>query len=1011
LEVSRLIGTSLKSSQLKYLLFSVLFFISGMTGLVYESVWTQYLKLLTGHAAFAQSFILVLFLFGLATGAWFGGKILKKVKNLFLLYAIIEFGIGILAIVFHPLFDQLNHFLFENLYPSYQKTWVDFIKWLFAILLTLPQTVLLGSTFPVMAEAFVRFFSEKKIKIVPHLYFINSMGASIGVLISGFYLTEKFGLPGSMLISGLSNILIALFSLFGTWFFKNPQTIIGCGFTRLELPSKDFLPEVRLQNKAFRNFILFAALLTGATSFVYEIGWIRMLSMALGSSAYAFELMLSAFILGIALGSFWIKTRINRINNVLTLFAIIQILMGVFAVMSISGYNFVFDLMAWLMESLQRNENGFLLFLTGSHFIAILVMLPATIFAGMSLPMLVSIMQRIDFKQDVVGKIYAIDTAGGIVGVLAATHVLLPFFGLKYLLIIGGSLDVLTGLIFYFLQKKVALSRWIIPSIAGFLVFLISAILFLNPDSQKMASGVFRYGQIANTKEILFEKDGKTATISVFQTQKGNIVLTTNGKPDASVNIYRQITGDETTQVLLAALPFSFNYRPQSVGIIGLGCGKTAHTALTNFNIKELDVVEIEPVVYEAAHFFKDYVNNIFIDSRFKLHINDARTYFSSSPKKYDLIISEPSNPWVSGIGSLFSGEFYDLINRNLTLDGIFVQWIHTYEMTVPLIASIIKSFSPHFQDYQVFFMDDGDLAIVAKKSGKLITQYTEIFENVELRHELARIGIESSHDFEIRLVGDKDILDPFFFSYPVSATSDYYPKLEYQATKAGFMQFSASNLIQLLNFPAPILPSLMKNHLPQGSDVAMNASYQHAEKFRDAEDIFKVFESLHKGKNPIYRNLKDETTLLVTTIRQIENSADSLNFPLSWTPFLPLFAKSVIPFLKSEKLDIIWDVIRNSDGFKTLPEKIRQQAQFYKAVGNKNFTEIIEMTEKSSFDEFSLSFSESEYFFTCRIWALLMLSKPDEAMKLYEKYPDQDDPPLMLRLLGNLAKKRHENS
>ncbi len=995
----------------KYLLFSTVFFFSGMTGMTYESVWSQYLKILTGHAAFAQSFILVLFLAGLAIGAWYGLKIFRKFKNPFISYAVVEFVIGILAISFHPIFDEINYLLFDNLFSGCNKTAVDLIKWSFAIILTLPPVLLMGATFPILVAAMELEFPKRKHQIVSHLYFLNSLGASAGVLLTSFFLIKNFGLPGTLLISGFTNILISTISFAGAFLaIKSPAKTDNVILKPAFQPPV-FIPPLRLKDRQLVVLIFLGAFLSGATSFFYEIGWIRMLSMTLGSSVYAFEIMLSAFILGIAIGSLSIKYLIKKIENIINWLAIIQIFMGVMAVFSILSYNALFDLMAWMMELVQRNENGFLLFLTGSHIIAMLMMLPATILAGMALPVMILILQNWDSRKNIVGKTYSIDTLGGIAGVVIAVHFLLPFFGLKYLLVIGGSLDILIGIVFFMLQSKIRLDRWLFPLLAGLFGFLLVAVFLFDINPQKSTSAVFRYGKIGHSKKILFQKDGKTSSIAVFETQKGNIVLSINGKPDASVNIYRQITGDEATQVLLAALPFAFDTTPENVGIIGLGCGKTAHIALTNLNIRRVDVVEIEPVVYQASHYFKDYVKNIFIDSRFQLHIDDARTYFSSTQTKYDLIISEPSNPWISGIGSLFTDRFYNLMTKNLTDDGIFVQWIQTYEMTVPLVASIMKSLSPVFKDYQIYFMDDGDLAIIAKKSGVLQSNFPKLFDNIELRRELSRIGIENSADFEVRLLGNKEILDPFFFSYQVAATNDYYPTLEYEAVKAGFMNFSASNLIELLNFPAQVIPSLLNKSLPNNLELSANAPFQHAAKFKNAEKLSEVFKALNENTNLTHQNLSEESVLLANSIRQIENKSDSLNFLYTWTPYLPMLAKSIIPYLTTEKLEIIWRFIQQSDGFVTLPESIKKQVLFYKAVGNQDFVEIIKMTDSISFDELSPLSYENEYYYTCRIWALLMVGENAEAARLYKTVRLADDRSLVLRLLGNLAEERNRKA
>jgi predicted membrane-bound spermidine synthase len=738
----------------------------------------------------------------LAAGAWYAARIQVKVRNLFVLYALLELAIGLLALVFHPVFYHTNQLFADHLYPNVDQKMAEVIKWSFATLVTLPQTVLLGATFPVLTNAIARSRPANGERIVPHLYFINSLGASIGVLISGFLLIGKFGLQGSMVISGIANILIAITAILAAKIPDiEPEPVKPVRNKPDNRKIVEWTPRINVGIPAFTRLILFASFLTGTTSFMYEIAWLRMLSMTLGSSVHAFELMLSAFILGLAIGAWWIKYRIGAKRDILLTFAVIQSLMGAFAILSIVGYNYTFDLMSWLLTHLLRNESGYLLFTAGSHMMAMVVMLPATICAGMSLPLLTALLQKVNPSEEAVGKVYSLDTAGGILGVLAAIHFVMPVFGLRYLLIVAGAADIFTGVLFLWLRKEQKTGKSAFLFLTGSIAFLLIAILFIHPDRMKMASGVYRFGIMDPGNKLQFHRDGKTATISVQQSEYGSLTLTTNGKPDASVNTFGRPSADESTQVLLGAVHMLYNYKAADIAVIGLGCGKTAHVALTNPYLRQLDVIEIEPAVYEAASFFREYVGNIYTDKRFRIHFEDAKSYFARSNQTYDVIISEPSNPWVSGIGSLFSSEFYQSVRRKLNNDGLFVQWIQTYEISIPLVASIMKSLSPCFDDYKVCLMNEGDIAVIGKKHGKLEENYAELFGNSALASELHNVRIESATDLVTRITGNKEMLEPFFAPIKVKPNSDYHPILEYEAGKALFLKSSAASLTEILRY------------------------------------------------------------------------------------------------------------------------------------------------------------------------------------------------------------------
>nr|NQU90554.1 hypothetical protein [Bacteroidota bacterium] len=989
----------------KYRVFSILFLVSGFAGIIYESVWTQYIKLLAGHAAFAQSFILVIFLGGLAAGASLAAKFSIKLKNLFLFYALIEIAIGLLAMLFHPVFIGVEGLLSGYIYGYFPLFWSDLMKWGFALLITIPQTMLLGATFPLITGALTRQEVEKDGNIVAQFYSVNSLGAAAGILVSGFFLIEKFGLPGTMLIAGGVNILIGVVVLV---FLKlriygvNKKNIVHGRDARPCVSTVQHIPTVvpKTQKKGFIIYIFIAAFFTGTASFIYEIGWIRMLSMVMGSSVHAFELMLSAFILGIGIGSYWIKYRIDSMKRPLIFLVRVQIVMGILAIGSLVAYSFSFNMMSWLLQNIERDGHGYFIYMVVGYGVAMLVMLPATICAGMTLPLMIKILNRGAYDERNTGRVYALNTLGGIAGVLVSVHIIMPLLGLKNMMVTAGILDMAVGIGMLTFNRRADKIKPVWYMILLCIIISITSFVFLRLDPIKMASGVYRYGDIVTTNEMLFHEDGKTSTISVYQTPNGNIVLCTNGKPDASINIYRQVSGDEATQVLLSALPLSLNPNIRNAAIIGLGSGKTAHVTLMNYNLQELHVVEIEPAVVEASCFFNDYNFNILNDERYALHMGDARTFFQSGAGTYDLIISEPSNPWISGIASLYSAEFYKMISGKLTDDGMFVQWMHIYEMDMPLLASVIKAFSPSFNDYVIYFLDDGDIAIIGKKEGRIPGPGNAVFLNPEMKVELSKLGLENMDDINLRYLGNKNMLDGFFFSYASPVNSDYFPVLEYQAGKIRFLQERASGLLGMLEYPAPILRSLQQIPPIEIDNLGSNYTFNIAQDFRDALEIYHTF---HADSTSLGRQGKLRYHLFIARkIAGMMTLSDSITPDQHWLRDLDTFAGMVIPYLQQDQLIDIWDIITTSNGFRYLPTEIKGRIDLYRAVSACDYERIIRLTgDLNNMDEIETE-SYDGYRLIVTIWANLMLYHPDNALTLSLKFEQDTEMPVILRLLIN---------
>ncbi|MDM8561061.1 hypothetical protein [Candidatus Parabeggiatoa sp. HSG14] len=990
-------------------LYFTLFAISGFSGLIYESIWTHYLKLFLGHAAYAQTLVLIIFMGGMALGAWAASRYGNRIRNLLLGYAIVEGIIGLFAIIFHPLFIQVTDFAYLTAIPQLEgTTTVTFFKWTLAALLILPQSILLGATFPLMSAGIIRLFPKTPGHSLAVLYFANSLGAAMGVLVSGFVLIGAVGLPGTILTAGLINLLLALvvWLLCHNDIFENTPTVAN------QKSSKSSYPN--LPKKVFVAF-LFCAALTGTASFLYEIGWIRMLSLVLGSSTHAFELMLSAFILGLALGGFWIRKHIDDLINPIKTLGFIQIIMGILALTTLVSYGQSFEWMSYTLTVLTKTDPGYALFNLFSHGIVLIIMLPATVCAGMTLPLLTYYLISKGYGEGSIGSIYAANTLGAIIGIVLGVQFIMPELGVKSLITIGGGLDILLGLaLLWYAGKGFNKIRWSFAAIVTS-VILITSILWVELDTVKMASGVFRHGKIPKDQQVqvLFHKDGKTASVDLFQSQLGKLTISTNGKPDAAIG-QEKPTPDEPTMILLAALPWAIHDQAKTVATIGFGSGMTSHVLLSIPSIERVDTIEIEPAMVEGAKGFGDRVANVFNDPRSHIHIEDAKAYFTNHQKKYDLIISEPSNPWVSGVAGLFSQEFYQLVRNYISEKGLFVQWFHVYEIDTTLVASVLKALSPNFEDYTLYMAGANDLLIIASTHGKVGIPSEKIFDIPELATELSRIGISSQQDILLRKLGSKGILDPLFNSYNIAANSDYFPVLDLGAVRTRYLNENARELQRLRLVAAPLIETL-EGQPVRTAPLSINENYylQIGTAARQAMLIHQYFEWVLKNQVTPSLSMDGGTVATVRNVRTIHHQQCqpigdekwfSFEMEKGWLPYLHFLAKDTLPYLSPTEMAIIWADIEAAPCFSHLPENIRHWFNLYKAVSNRDFEQVLQFSKLLLPEENIQASEENNYLLTVSMLAHIAQENYNAAFTLLERYSSRSKPPIELRLLGAIA-------
>lgn len=804
----------------------LVFMVSGAAGLFYESVWSRYLSLFVGHSAYAQVITLVLFLGGMAIGALLVSRRTTRIRDPLYAYALIELVIGALGMIFHDvIYLPVTEWAYRTVFPALAGgTGLTVVKWTLAGALILPQSILLGATFPLMSAGVLRRIPREPGRILSLLYFANSFGAAVGVLVAGFVMFRLVGLPGTLQAAAILNLLVALAGILISRLRPIPapdaseggaadsaSTAVSAGAA----PAGASLAGPILTLRPLTLLLLAISAGTAVASFIYEIAWIRMLSLVLGSATHSFELMLSAFILGLALGAYWVRKRADRFRDPLRTLAVVQLLMGAFALASLALYSSSFTWAGTLMAAVARTDQGYALFSLAKYAICLAIMLPATFCAGITLPLITRTLLAAGAGERAIGAVYAVNTFGSIIGVSLAALVLMPLLGLKGVLILGGVLDMALGVLVLATVAAAAPSAraWRVAAAAlgVTLVLQVGTSLGIRLDPGRLASAVFRQGlpALARGRSMLYQADGRTATVHAFSVgSPATRIISTNGKPDGSLNpIWFQpctpdgarypMGGDDATQLLLGILPMAHRPDARTVAVIGHGTGMTSHTMLASEVVEEVVTIEIEPRIVDGSRIFEPVNRRVFEDPRSTHIFDDAKSYFAAANRRFDIILSEPSNPWVSGVSGLFTQEFYSRVKTYLAPGGIFGQWLHAYELSDGLVLSVLAALDREFADYRIYAVSSHDVLVVAVTEGTVPAPDWSVATWPALEADLCHWHRPRARDFEAALVADREGLRPLLEVASVP-NSDFYPALDLGAEQTRFTQRAATGVMSL---------------------------------------------------------------------------------------------------------------------------------------------------------------------------------------------------------------------
>lgn len=836
-----------------------LFCLSGAVALVYESLWSRYLKLFLGHSSYGQIVTLIVFMGGLGLGSFLAARYLKRVQKPFLMYARVELLAAVCGFGFHLAYQSLTGWFFDH---AAQLQGVS--PWLanatqigLCLLLTLPFATLLGTTFPLLAAGMIRNYPDGGRDSLPTLYFTNSLGGAAGILLTSYWLVSRFGTDGALHMAALGNAVVAagFYAIHRSLTSRKPVGEVNAAKLDVATPPQS---DVAAPNDPSRPRValwLFVAAGTGFASFVYEVGWIRLLSLILGSSTHSFDAMISAFILGLAFGGLFARRLIRRFTGDLApVLGTIQVLMGCFALLGILLYRPFFDAVNASHGVLAKTQAAYPIYSAFKYLLCLALMFPAAFCAGMTLPLITWRLLRDTGRDAFTGLVYGWNTIGSIAGAALAGLVFMPLLQLKWTIFTGAAIDISLGVLLLAATglpaaapaRRSALAlRFAAAAVIAAAVLPAIATQF---DSAVLASGKFRHlAFTASPPKVIEIRHGKTATISVGRAGK-NLFVATNGKSDGAITDPEQMqplkkSGDEGTVAQLAILPMLTRSADYDAAVIGMGTGMTGHYLLADEKLRRLDLIEIEEAVIDLARHFRPRNERLWHDDRLHVIVDDAKRHFYANRGQYDIIVSEPSNPWVSGVSGLFTKEFYQHIRHFLKPGGVLVQWVHGYEFRDDLLISIFSALDTfeHFEIYRVH-ENAGDFIVIAGDDPFAFVDTADLAARSKIDEDLAPLGRNIEQFGPSNFIASSKSLRPILDEFRHLANSDYYPYVEQNAETAFFtrdqVQMPSAMTFAFAGYPDLFEPKRIaaaRALRPRtGADIAAEQQTTHYRQTRD---------------------------------------------------------------------------------------------------------------------------------------------------------------------------------
>jgi spermidine synthase len=676
-------------------------------------IWVRILGLIVGHSTLAIATVVATYMAGLGLGAAFAGRRIDRVSHPLVVYGLLEAAIGLFALLsplilglLTPLAGLLGTGPLQNLVPL-----------LAGGLALLPPTIAMGATLPLLTAWYAR--DDRHLgRDMGWLYAINTTGAFIGAGLAGFVLLPILGQPLSLGAAAAVNLAIAAGAVilgrrhrFAASTAPPPRRPEPAATPPTQVDPATDAPKSNLLTGAppldsKTRLILVAFALSGCAAMVNQVAWSRSFSLFTGSTTYAFSLIVCAFIAGLALGGHLLSRIVDRVSDRTGLLAVLNLAIAAGAALLIP---IIGELPLWLLEPLAARAGSF--FATQSFIFGLLFMLVLlpTVMMGGTYPVTTRLLSTSTADAAAqVGRAYAWNTAGAIIGSLAAGLLLIPLLELRGTLWLAVILNLAAAALL--LQPRTRLA-WALPLVGGLALLATPA---WNPRHMNLAPHLYArdlmadpaaLAEFTDSGSIRFHEEGIGATVTVIQRASGARVLRINGKTDASTEL------DTLTQGILGSLPLLLAERSEEVLLIGLGSGMTLASAL-EFPVERVRSVELLPEVIRAAAAFGEVLGHPLDDPRSEVILADGRHLLLSDPATYDVISSQPSNLFISGMSALFTKETFEAMRARLRPGGTAAIWLQGYLLQDADFRTVVATFQSVFPEAHLWSASPFDLVL-----------------------------------------------------------------------------------------------------------------------------------------------------------------------------------------------------------------------------------------------------------------------------------------------------------
>lgn len=780
-----------------------LFFVSGACGLIYEILWLRYFTTAFGVTIYATSVVLAAFMGGLALGSYLFGRFAEYKGSPLRIYAGLEVCIGLYALMMPHLLDALP-FLYKAVYVHWSDnlTLTLGARFVMSFAVLLIPTTMMGATLPVLSKFFVTE-SERVGKEGGRLYAFNTFGAVAGTIATGFILIPAIGISTTNLTAASLNLLVGAVAL-----FLDKQT----GPVTLGEPLPEDPKEERQYKKrktmaretlgsgvAAPRWVLVGIGLSGFAALSYEIIWTRVISIITFNTVFAFTAMLAAFLVGIALGSY-VFSKVIEGKNLWSWFGKVQLGIGLYAFLSPFLFGHFADYFYHYQAVVSSADSSWGGFVLKQFLLASFIMLIPTVLMGGSFPLACKLYATGTGKKAAgVGDVYASNTLGAIAGSVFTGLLLIPEIGLKGSLATAAALNIIAGAGGIYVGRRRRKISW---SSAGGMALVAAGMfmLFINMDV------TFRDRINTNGKEIIFQVEDATGLVEVWQSDGHRFMVTNRLHTEGS-----SIPAEIYKMRKQGYLPLFLHPEPKSVIEIGLGTG-IGFTPVIYEKVRSAEMIEISPGVVKAAAFFADENQSVLDNAKVRLKIEDGRNYLLLTEENYDVIVLGLFTPYRSGVGYLYTKEFYLQCREKLKRGGMLFQWVAIGQLppqSLRIVLNTFRSVFPHVyvweKGYYLGLMGTTESLSVDFK------RFKSAFGHKSIREDIRKWELDDPYNFIASYLMGSEEVAQLGRGFPLNTNDTVH--IEFSNTsvsKAAYsLEYAAANLEALLKYRKPFVSHL----------------------------------------------------------------------------------------------------------------------------------------------------------------------------------------------------------